>query len=144
MPRTVSEKMGIKEGTRAYLLNAPDSARAAIQLPRLDAPATLGGLFGYIHLFATRQAELEQAFPRLKPHLAERGMLWVSWPKARQLQTDLTLPEVIRIGYDHGLVESTALRIDDVWSGLKFTHPKPGKVYNNSYGELPGGDGRNP
>ena len=36
------------------------------------------------------------------------------------------------------MVESTCLRIDDTWSGLKFTHPKPGKVYANSYGTLPG------
>ena len=53
------------------------------------------------------------------------------------METDLTLPEIIRIGYDHGLVESTTLRIDDTWSGMKFTHPKSGKVYRNSYGRLP-------
>ena len=44
---------------------------------------------------------------------------------------------VIKIGYDCGLVESTCLRIDDTWTALRFTHPKPGKVYTNSYGTLP-------
>ena len=43
----------------------------------------------------------------------------------------------IEIGYRHGLVESTCLRIDETWSGLKFTHPKRGKVYNNRFGTLP-------
>ena len=80
---------------------------------------------------------MERTFPKLKRHLQKGGMLWVSWPKGRAMGTDLTLPEVIRIGYDHGLVESTALRIDDAWSALKFTHPKRGKVYQNSYGKLP-------
>ena len=65
------------------------------------------------------------------------GMLWVSWPKGGRLGTDLTLPTVIAIGYDLGLVESTCLRVDDTWSALKFTHPKPGKTYRNSYGTLP-------
>ena len=49
---------------------------------------------------------------------------------------DLGLPKVIEIGYEHGLVESTALRVDDTWSAIKFTHPKKGKVYRNTYGTL--------
>lgn len=63
-------------------------------------------------------------------------MLWVSWPKARQEDTDLTLPIVIKLGYEYGLVESTCLSINSIWSALKFTYPKAGKIYNNSYGKL--------
>lgn len=51
--------------------------------------------------------------------------------------TDLTLPIVIRVAYDAGLVESTCLSVDATWSGLKLTHPKPGKIYANSFGTLP-------
>jgi hypothetical protein len=64
-------------------------------------------------------------------------MLWISWPKNRQLGTDLTLPTVIQIGYGHGLVESKCLSVNSTWSALKFTHPREGKAYNNSYGRLP-------
>ena len=64
-------------------------------------------------------------------------MLWVSWPKNRQLGTDLSLPEVIRIGYRHGLVESKTLSVNATWSAIKFTHPVAGKVYNNAFGQLP-------
>jgi len=64
-------------------------------------------------------------------------MLWVSWPKARKLGTDLSLPTVIKLGYSNGLVESTCLSVDDTWSALKFTHPKKGKNYHNSHGALP-------
>lgn len=49
---------------------------------------------------------------------------------------DLKLQDVIRIGYSNGLVESTTLSINSEWSGIKFTHPKPGKTYANSYGTL--------
>ena len=63
-------------------------------------------------------------------------MLWVSWPKNGQLETDLSLPKIINIVYGFGLVESTALSINNTWSALKFTHPKKGKVYNNSHGTL--------
>lgn len=136
MPRSVSEKMGIRAGTRSLLVDAPKEAVDAMQLPDVDLRTAGRGAFGYIHLFVTKQAEMQRRFPVLKRHLEKGGMLWVSWPKGRALGTDLTLPEVIRIGYDHGLVESTTLRIDDTWSAIKFTHPRPGKVYRNSYGKL--------
>lgn len=137
MAKTVSEKMGVVEGARTFLQNAPDSAVAAMRLPGLKVGQSLRGTFDYIHLFATSQAEMDEAFPRLTRHLKPTGMLWVSWPKARQLDSDLTLAVVIRIGYSHGVVESKTLSIDATWSGIKFTHPKPGKKYHNKYGELP-------
>lgn len=137
MPKTVAQKMGLKEGMRSYFLNAPASVLEAIHLPELKTSQTLRGQFDYLHFFATLQAEMDGSFPKLALHLKWTGMLWVSWPKAKQLGTDLSLPHVIRIGYDHGLVESTTLSLDATWSGIKFTHPKPGKTYRNSYGRLP-------
>ncbi len=136
MPRTVAQKMGLKEGMRSFFLNAPASALEAIPIPALDANKSLRGKFDYIHLFTTSQTAMDRAFPKLVPHLKKTGMLWVSWPKAKQPGTDLTLPHVIRIGYTHGLVESITLSVDSTWSGMKFTHPKPGKKYHNSYGKL--------
>ena len=142
MTRSVSEKMGIQAGTRSLLVDAPADAVDAMRLPDLELRTTRRGTFGYIHLFVTKQAAMDRTFPILRRHLRAGGMLWVSWPKGKAMGTDLTIREVIRIGYDHGLVESTTLRIDDTWSAIKFTHPKPGKVYRNSYGTLPGGRDR--
>ncbi len=137
VPRSVSQKMGIQEGIRAHLVNAPAATRAALDLPRLQIDRKLEGEFGYIHLFAVTQAGLGQLLPDLKEHLQERGALWISWPKGGKLGTDLTLGEVIRIGYLHGLVESKTLAVDSTWSAMKFTNPIPGRAYKNSYGQLP-------
>ena len=134
--RTVSQKMGVKEGMRAFLLNAPQSALDAINLPNLEVRSGLKGEFDYIHFFCKSQAEMIDQFPKLRTHLKATGMLWLSWPKGKNLGTDLALPVVIRIGYSHGLVESTCLSVDATWSGLKFTHPKKDKVYHNSHGHL--------
>ena len=136
IPRKVSEKMGVKAGMRAFFLNAPQPALNAINLPRLDVGSALQGEFDYLHFFTKTQAEMEESFPKLKKHLAPAGMLWLSWPKGKKLGTDLELPAVIRIGYSHGLVESTCLSVDATWSGLKSTHPKKGKIYHNSHGQL--------
>lgn len=135
--KTVSQKMGLKEGMRAFIMNAPQSALEAINLPKLNIGSELRGQFDYLHLFTKSQAEMKDLFPKLQRHLKQGGMLWVSWPKNRQLNTDLVLDRVINIGYSHGLVESICLSVDSTWSGLKFTHPKEGKVYHNSHGQLP-------
>lgn len=134
--KTVSEKMGIKENSSAFYINAPDDAIDGMKLPELAVSKTLSGEFDYIHLFVKNQSEFKDIFPKLKEHLSLSGMLWVSWPKAGKLGTDLSLPKVINIAYNFGLVESTCLSINSVWSAIKFTHPKKGKVYKNSHGEL--------
>src|SRR5688572_32943995 len=136
MAGVVSKKMGIKEESRAYLVNAPKDTLEAIALPHLDIATKLTGDFDYIHLFAKSQEEFNDTFPKLKKHLKPTGMLWVSWPKNGKLGTDLKLTTVIKLGYDHGLVESKTISIDPTWSAIKFTHPKDGKVYDNSYGQL--------
>lgn len=137
MSRSIAQKMGIRAGARAFFANAPPLALEAIELPELEVSEDLDGDFDYIHLFSITQTQMNETFPKLRPHLRASGMLWVSWPKGGRMGSDLGLPKVIEIGYNHGLVESTCLRVDDTWSGLKFTHPKKGKVYNNSYGTVP-------
>lgn len=136
MTKTVSQKMGIKENSRAFFVNSDKAVLDNINLPKLDITTKLEEDFEYIHLFIKTQAEFIDFFPKLKSHLKPNGMLWVSWPKGGKLGTDLNIKTVIKLGYDFGLVESTCLSINDIWSGLKFTHPKKGKVYNNSYGKL--------
>lgn len=136
MTRTIAEKMFIKPEMSAYLYAAPDGHLVHIGARDVKVSESLNGEFDYMHLFAKNQAELRRHFSALKPHLGAKGALWVSWPKGGQLGTDLNLHEVIRIGYARGLVESTCLSIDKTWSALRFTHPKPGKVYNNGHADL--------
>ncbi len=136
MAKTVAQKMGIKENSRAFFVNSDKETMDGINLPNLDVSTKLEDELDYILLFVKTQSEFNNHFPKLKPHLKSTGMLWVSWPKGGKLGTDLNIKTVIKLGYDYGLVESTCLSINEIWSGLKFTHPKKGKVYNNSYGKL--------
>lgn len=136
MIKPVSKKMGIKEGSRAIFIDVPAEAIDAIATPSIDIKSKLTGSFDYIHLFVKSLTTMKKYFPKSKAHLKPGGMLWISWPKNGQLETDLSLTKIINIGYSFGLVESTALSVDSTWSALKFTHPKKGKVYNNTHGEL--------
>ena len=136
MSKSVSQKIGIKKDTRAILVGAPASMAEALGLSDLNLVFRLSGDFDYIHFFAAKTSQLMRRIPSLKSHLRPTGMLWISWPKGGKLKSDLTLSRIIEVGYDHGLVESKTLSINDTWSAIKFTHPKKGKVYNNSYGKL--------
>jgi hypothetical protein len=133
----VAQKMGIRAGWRTHVVGAPAGVLDTLGLPTLDVAPGLVGELDYLHLFVRTRAELSEQLPVLVPHLAAAGKLWVSWPKGGRLASDLSLPSVIGISYAAGLVESTCLRLDDVWAGLRLTRPKAGKVYANSYGTLP-------
>ena len=128
--------MGVKENSKAYFVNSDEEAIENLDLPNLDISKKLDNEFDYIHLFVKTQSEILEHFPKLKENLITNGMLWVSWPKGGKFGTDLNIKIVIKLGYEFGLVESTCLSVNNTWSGLKFTHPKKGKIYNNSYGKL--------
>ena len=134
--RSIADKMGVKVHAKAHFVNAPTEVIQTLDLPDVEIAEQGSGQFDYIHLFVKQQSEQVDIFPALKAKLKSDGMLWVSWPKGGQLGTDLSLPKVIKIGYEFGLVESTCLSIDSVWSAIKFTHPKKGKIYNNSHAQL--------
>ena len=134
--RTLSQKLGVKAGMRSVLIDAPDGYPERLADIDLKWAIPAAEDLDYIHAFVTRAEALDSVFSSFARRLSTDGLMFISWPKSGQLGTDLNIKSVIEIGYNHGLVESTALSVDTVWSALKFTHPKRGKVYQNSYGTL--------
>ena len=135
--KTVPEKLGLKSGLRAIFIDAPAALVADVSgAPGMQLSTQLRGDFGIILAFVENQGQLDGSFDAWKRHLVVDGRLWIAWPKSGGADSDLNIKQVIRIGYEHGMVESNAIRIDDQWSALKFTHPIAGKAYANSYGTL--------
>ncbi|GAB3254689.1 hypothetical protein GCM10027425_14340 [Alteromonas gracilis] len=128
--------MSLRPGARALVEGVPSTVRPLLGLEVADEGEAAA--YDHIHLFVTSRAEQRARMVALREVLAPRGRLWLSWPKGGGLGTDLSLPSVIATGYDLGLVESTCLSIDATWSALRFTWPRPGVIYANSYGTLPG------
>lgn len=137
LPSSLSSKVGLKEGSRAYLAYAPREVAEALSASGARFSRSLTGSFSFIHAFFVSAVKLDRKFPQLMRHLAKGGALWISWPKAGQLESDLSLRKIIEIGYRNGLVESKTIGVNSTWSAMKFTHPKMGKKYRNSYGKLP-------
>ena len=116
------KKLGIKEGSRVHLANAPAEVRADLS-DALAACSILqeGSSLDFAMLFTKSRAELTREFSRLAKLLAPAGMLWVSWPKKSSgVATDVDENRVRDIGLRAGLVDVKVCAVTDVWSGLKF------------------------
>ena len=110
------KKLGIKEGSRVALRNAPEGLSEVLRI----RPKRSGALDVAI-LFATRLAELERGFAPLARRLAPAGGLWVAWPKkASGRKTELSFDVVQRTGLDAGLVDNKSASIDETWQAMRF------------------------
>jgi hypothetical protein len=119
----LAKKLGIREGMRVVLIDAPKhyaaliapAPRGAVLSTRLTAGAEL------VHVFATGRRQLEAALTRAVPKLAPDGMIWVSWPKrASNVPTDITEDTIRELAFPLGLVDIKVCAVDEVWSGLKL------------------------
>ncbi len=117
------KKLGIKDGFRVRLQNAPADVRAELKTDlasckmQRDAKTPLD----FAMIFTKSQTDLAKEFKLLSGQLAPAGMLWVSWPKKSSgVATDLDENIVRTIGLAAGLVDVKVCAVTDVWSGLKF------------------------
>ena len=120
----IAKKIGIKDGFRVCLANAPPDFEQQLELPAdIRIIAAKAKPLDLVLLFTQSAAKLQKEFPKWAQKLRANGMLWVSWPKkASGVTTDLTEDIVRQIGLDAGLVDVKVCAVNDVWSGLKFVY----------------------
>ena len=121
----LTKKLGVKEGSRVALLNAPHGFKRTLgELPHgVDLRSRAGSEADVVLLFVTRFTRLTSDFTKAMKMLPpETGMLWVAWPKkAAKLETDLDFDLVQKFGLATGLVDTKICAIDETWSGLRFS-----------------------
>ena len=123
--KSLVNKLGIKEGAKVAILNAPENYRATLgPLPKGVVPTgKLPARADFVQYFTRERDDLEGIFLSLKCALSQTGMLWISWPKgASKIPTDLNENVVREIGLAHGLVDIKVCAVDETWSGLKFVY----------------------
>ncbi len=116
------KKLGVTPGQRTWRLAMPDGVAAEIdgEGPPLLMDEPAAGLES-AHVFTASRAELAAVLARLRPLLAPKGMVWVSWPKkASKAPTDITEDVIRAICLPMGFVDVKVCAVDAVWSGLKL------------------------
>jgi alkylation response protein AidB-like acyl-CoA dehydrogenase len=117
------KKLGIRPGSTVSLLGAPADFESTLgTLPenvRFEKDAR--GRPNVILLFAKSRADLERRFPAASRALAEKGGLWIIWPKkASGVSTDLSEKDVRAFGLSASFVDYKICAVDQTWSGLLF------------------------
>jgi hypothetical protein len=116
-------KLGIREGGRVALVDAPESFEATLgALPDgVMVRRRARGPVDVIVFFTTSRAKLERRIETLRSSLEPAGRLWVAWPKrASGVPTDVTEGVVREIAFAHRLVDNKVAAIDEIWSGLQL------------------------
>jgi hypothetical protein len=111
-------KLGIGEGSRVQLVDAPDRFDEALvaiaPLPHaVDFLRRAAKGIDVAVLFTTERKVLEVRFGGLATALEPDGRLWVAWPKkASKVETDLTFEIVQAHGLAGGMVDNKSAAID--------------------------------
>lgn len=121
----LAKKLGIKEGFRVALVNAPKDFQSELgELPhKVEFVKRPAKSLDIVLFFVLSERALARDFANLAEKLKTNGMIWIAWPKKSSgVATDLSFECVQKIGLAAGLVDVKICAIDDTWSGLKFVY----------------------
>ncbi len=120
------KKLGIKTDSTIVLLSAPQSFRRMLgKLPKnVSFRLENRGRRNLTIWFVKTERELDRRINRMVDAVAN-GPLWIIWPKrTSKVPSDLTPARVRRVSEVAGLVDFKISKIDETWTGLKFTRKK--------------------
>jgi hypothetical protein len=114
------KKLRYKPGARVCVVGAPAAFEAQLAAAKEVArQEKLGKAFDLVQAFFTRRAHLERDVSRLKAAIGVRGLLWVCYPKAKALGTDLSRDVVRETVAGAGLQAVALVAVDQVWSAMR-------------------------
>lgn len=116
MAKTVAEKLLLKPGQTAALVGAPAGQQGLFAGTTIASAASADAVVVY---GATREA-LAKLLPGAVKALRTGARLWVCYPKAGQLGTDLSRDLLAKIVAAHGFEGVRLVAVDEVWSAMMF------------------------
>jgi hypothetical protein len=110
--KTLADKLLLKAGMTAALINAPSHLDSAADLPRTQRAAEADAVL----VFASKARDLQKVPERLK----DGARLWVCYPKAGKLDTDLSRDALWPLMEKRGWEGVRLVAVDDTWSAMAF------------------------
>ena len=119
--RTPAQKMFMKPGMRVALLHVPDGLEDALGIVDGAIPVETPNEADFVLDFATSQAEGESRIRALKPHIGDKTLAWIAYPKgSKAAGYDISRDTVFAYAQTIGLVAVANIAIDDTWSALRI------------------------
>jgi len=119
----LARKLGIKEGSRVLLLDAPGGLAGLLAPlpPRVVFDSKPRADTSMAHLFVTDREELAKRLRELRHALGPEVAVWVSWPKkSSKVPTTVTEDVIREVALPLGWVDIKVCAVSEIWSGLKL------------------------
>jgi len=119
--KPLADKLGLKPGMIAIVLDAPDNYQEFLLSP-IPIDHELGAEPpDFVHIFVTERAKMDNYLTDLLGKIKRDGMVWVSWPKkSAKVPTDIDENVIREVCLPMGWVDVKVCAVTDVWSGLKL------------------------
>jgi hypothetical protein len=114
MDGALAKKLLLKPGTTFAAVSAPPE-----HAELLDGAASPKGV-GLVLLYVENAAALKARLPPVKKALASHARLWVAYPKAGKLGTDLNRDRLWQLLEPEGFEPVRQIALDETWSALWF------------------------
>lgn len=113
----LAKKLLVRPGSRVAVVNAPPTID--LVLPPGVSPSERGPA-DIVLVYARDRAALAKVLSRATKRVADGGSLWVAYPKAGKLGTDLNRDSLARALQAEGLEPVAQIAVDEVWSALRL------------------------
>jgi hypothetical protein len=120
------KKLGIKEGMKVQLINAPDNYFDLLEKNISNQLIDKKGVPGFVHLFVQSKKEFEKEMKKIAMFCKKNPtiIIWVSWYKKNSgILTDVTENEIRNYALQNDLVDVKVCAVSNLWSGLKLVIP---------------------
>ena len=115
------QKLGLKPGMTCLPIKAPMDYETLVDGAEGVRFLKRGAVADFVHLFCADRRALDANIDRALGYVADKGMLWVSWPKkSSKLFRDLTEDDLRTVILPTSWVDVKVCAVNADWSGLKF------------------------
>jgi hypothetical protein len=119
MTKTLFEKLFLKSEYAIAFLHIPDELHSKLESTN-KADTVLKTSYNFILAFYNKKADFEKEINTLKEALLENGLLWIAYPKAKALTTDLNRDILHEAAKQYGLDGVSLVSLNDTWSAMRF------------------------
>jgi len=117
----LSKKLGIKENTKLFLVNAPANYFELLETNIQNQVVLDMAVADFYHIFTPHAKELKQSFTEIIAVAKNDAVIWISWyKKASKIPTDVTEDFIRSVVLATEWVDVKVCAVSDIWSGLKI------------------------
>lgn len=119
--KPLAEKLGLKSGMNAAILNAPEDYATILNSDVPYAENVDSHELHFVQVFCIEKEYLSQILQTLFENIDRGGMVWVSWPKkSSKVPTNIDENVIRDLCLPMGWVDVKVCAVTEVWSGLKL------------------------